>query len=203
MLNSQVSEISVREDGVEGVITNEGKFLNCDMVTYSIGVRPNTDIVKQTNIKINKGIVVNEKMETSVQDIYAAGDIAEVNSRVYGLWNIAIAQGMTAGYNIVGKETRYKYVAPVITMSAFGISLFSMGIIDENENTDVLVEDKEDNNYRKIFIKDNKIIGAIVIGDTKISPILKRAIENEVNIGGIDYKNVYIDEIIETIKNSK
>lgn len=204
MLNSQISEISVREDGVEGFITDDGKFFNCDIITYSIGIRPNINIVKGTSIKTNKGIIVNEKMETSVDDVYAVGDVAEFEGRVYGLWNIAISQGTTAGYNIVGKETKYKYIAPVTTMNAFGLSLFSMGIIDENEGMNILVEDhKDNNNYKKLFIKDNKIIGTIVIGDTKISPILKKAIENQLDLGNIDYKNVYIDEIIETLKNSK
>lgn len=204
MLNNKISEISVRDDKVEGFITDLGEFIHCDMVMYSIGIKPNTDIVKGTNIKINKGIIVNEKMETDITDIYAAGDVAEYNKSIYGLWNIAISQGTTAGYNIVGKDTVYKHIAPVTTLNAFGISLFSMGNIEENEATNILVEGGSENkDYKKIFIKDNKIIGSIVIGDTKISPILKRAIEEAIDLGIINFNDLYIDELIETIKNRK
>ncbi|MCT8978832.1 FAD-dependent oxidoreductase [Clostridium sp. CX1] len=203
MLGSQISEISVRESGVEGFITNKGEFISCDMVTYSIGVRPNVALLKETDIKVNKGVIVNEKMETNIPDIYAAGDIAEFDGRVHGLWNIAISQGTTAGNNIVGRDSTYKHVSPITTMNAFGLSLFSMGTIEEDKATDILVEDNDTKNYKKVFIKNNRVIGAVVIGDTKISTTLKRAIENELDLGSINFKNVYIDQLIERIKGIK
>lgn len=203
MLGSQISEISVRESGVEGFITNKGEFISCDMVTYSIGVRPNIALLKETDIKVNRGVIVNEKMETNIPDIYAAGDIAEFDGRVYGLWNIAISQGTTAGNNIVGRDSSYNYVSPITTMNAFGLSLFSMGTIEEDKATDILVEDNDTKNYKKVFIKNNRVIGAVVIGDTKISTTLKRAIENELDLGSINFKNVYIDQLIERIKGIK
>ncbi|MDW8802983.1 FAD-dependent oxidoreductase [Clostridium sp. A1-XYC3] len=203
MLGSQISEISVRESGVEGFITNKGEFISCDMVTYSIGVRPNVALLKETDIKVNRGVIVNEKMETNIPDIYAAGDIAEFDGKVYGLWNIAISQGTTAGNNIVGRDSSYKYVSPITTMNAFGLSLFSMGTIEEDKATDILVEDNDTKNYKKVFIKNNRVIGAVVIGDTKISTTLKRAIENELDLGSINFKNVYIDQLIERIKGIK
>ncbi len=199
ILNTQIKEIAGGSE-VEGFITKEGKNTKCDMVIYSVGIKPNIDILKGTKIKTNKGVIINEKMNTSVKDVYAAGDIAEFNSEVYGLWSIAIEQGKTAGYNMVGENSIYKHIIPVTTLNAFSISLFSMGEIDEEKATNILVEESENNQYQKIFINNNKVIGAIVVGDIKKSPILKTAIEKEIDLRDVDIKNITIDELMKIIK---
>lgn len=202
MLNNNISEISANDNGVEGIIIDAGKFINCDLIIYSVGIKPNVDILTGTNIKVNKGIVVNEKMETSISDIYAAGDVAELDNKIYGLWNIAIAQGTTAGYNILGKDVIYKSASPVTTLSAFNISLFSMGDICEG-NADNIVINEDEGSYSKILISNNKIIGSIVVGSIKNSPILKKAIEEKIDLGDINFSDVYVNDLIEIIKNKK
>ncbi|MBZ9685414.1 hypothetical protein G9F72_003490 [Clostridium estertheticum] len=140
-------------------------------------------------------------METNIKNIYAAGDIAEFDNQVTGLWNIAIAQGKVSGYNITGKETIYEKLTPVTTPNAFGISLFSMGCTDETKSTKVLIdEDINVKGYKKIFIKDNNIIGAIVIGDTKRSPLLKSAIKSGITLNQVDLSNISADELLDKLK---
>ncbi|MBC2579466.1 NAD(P)/FAD-dependent oxidoreductase [Clostridium sp. DJ247] len=204
ILNNEIKGICAAENKIEGILNGNGDFTPCDMITYSIGIKPNIDIIRETSIAANKGILVNEKMETSVKDIYAAGDIVEYENRVYGLWNIAISQGNTAGYNIVGKESIYKSITPVTTMNAFNISLFSMGNVQDSDASNVIVEDDgENNSYKKIFIKDNKINGAVIIGSIKGSQVIKKAIEERLELEGINFDNVYIDELVDIIRNKK
>ena len=123
------------------------------MVIYSTGIKSNIDLLGNTNLQTARGILVNNKMETNIKNIYAAGDIAELNNQVAGLWNIAIAQGRVAGYNIAGREIVYENITPVTTLNAFGISLFSMGCIDETKSTNILA-DKDINlkEYKKIYL---------------------------------------------------
>lgn len=186
---------------VEGILISEKVELECDMVIYSIGIKPNLDLTSNTEIKTSKGILVNNKMETNIKNIYAAGDIAELDTQVIGLWNIAIAQGKVAGYNIIGKESIYEKVTPVTLLNAFEISLFSMGSIDETKATKVLIDENiETKKYKKIFIKDNVVIGAVVIGDTKRSPLLKSAIENQLPLTGVDLSNISVEELLNKLK---
>ncbi|RKD31939.1 NAD(P)/FAD-dependent oxidoreductase [Thermohalobacter berrensis] len=203
MLNTEVNEV-LGENKVKGFKTKDGIVIECDGVVYSIGIKPNIDILEGTGIETNYGVIVNEKMETNVKDVYAAGDVAEYDNNIYGLWNIAIGQGKVAGYNMVGKEAIYEHIVPVTRLSAFNLSLFSMGDVNEADASEILVEDNsEKNSYKKILIKDNKVIGAVVIGNIKSSPVLKKAIENETDLSGIDYKNMSIDEFVDTLKSKK
>ncbi|MBC8059590.1 MAG: NAD(P)/FAD-dependent oxidoreductase [Clostridiaceae bacterium] len=199
LTNTTVKEI-VASTGL-GVVIDEKIQLQCDMVIYSAGIKPNIELVKNTEIKTSRGILVDNKMQTNIKNIYAAGDIAEFNNQVTGLWNIAILQGKVAGYNISEKETIYENIVPVTTLNAFGISLFSMGRTDEGKSTKILIE--EDFNlkqYKKIFISDNRIVGAIVIGDTKKSPLLKSAIEKALSLEDIDLSAISVNELLDKLK---
>lgn len=201
LTNTAVKEVS-GDAKVEGILIDEKVELKCDMVIYSTGIKSNIDLLGNTNLQTARGILVNNKMETNIKNIYAAGDIAELNNQVAGLWNIAIAQGRVAGYNIAGREIVYENITPVTTLNAFGISLFSMGCIDETKSTNTLVyKDINLKEYKKIFIKDNKIVGAIVIGDTKKSPLLKSAIEKETNLDEVDLSNISVNELFEKLKD--
>ena len=196
-----VSEI-LGNNKADGFKTSDGKSHTCDTIIYSIGTSPNMEILKNTPLKLNRGVVVDEKMKTNVEGIFAAGDVAEYNGHIFGLWNIAIGQGKVAGYNITGRDTVYEHIAPVTTLNAFDISLFSMGIVEESMATDIILHENIDENiYNKVLIKDGKIIGAIVAGSIKSSPVLKSAIEKETNLENIDYQNISFDTLIQELKN--
>ena len=199
-LNTGAHKI-VGTDKVEGVVTNSGELFPCDEVIYAVGIKPNIEIVQDTPIKYGKGILVNEKMETNVHSIYAAGDVAQFNGNVAGLWNISIGQGKVAGYNIAGKDSNYQQIVPVTTLNAFKLSLFSMGCVDESKATNMLVEENDEGQYMKVFIRDNKIVGAIVIGDTKRSPIFKAAIEKESSLQSVDFSKISVSQLLNIIQN--
>jgi len=114
MLGTEVEEIT--GDAVDGVILKDGRKVHADFVIFSAGIRPNVDVVKDSDIKINKGILVDEFMRTNADDVFAAGDVAEYKGKIYGLWTVAMAQGRNAGLNAVGMKTPYKEVPPSSTL---------------------------------------------------------------------------------------
>lgn len=200
LINKQVKSIEGK-DRVEGFTIDSGEYFPCHTVIYSVGVRANIDFLRNSSIKTNVGAVVNEYMETSEKGIYAAGDVAELNGRLGGLWTIAVEQGTIAGYNMVGKESKYTGVTATTMLNAFNISLFSIGNVDEKYSTYSLIEDKEDDiNYKRLFIKDKKIVGAILLGDTKKAVAIKALVEKEKDLSGIDLNKVSIDELIDKLK---
>lgn len=88
----------------------------------------------------------------------------------------------------------------IAAVNAFGIALFSMGIIDE-ERSDTVITDGEEDLYRKVSIKDDRIVGALVIGDTKRSPVFKKAIEEEIKLNGFYNSRPTVEEVIKFLKN--
>jgi nitrite reductase (NADH) large subunit len=202
LLETQIEKIT-GENQVKGVITKDGNIINCDMVIYSVGIRANKALVENTAIKTNHGVIVNDRMQTNIENVYAAGDVAELEGKIGGLWSIAADQGKTAGYNIAGRDTNYSSSVPVTTINAFNTSLFSMGNINEDSCTEILTEESLDGlSYKRIFLKDYKVVGAIVIGDAKYSPLLKSAIEKEKILADIDLSNISVNDLLSRLKNN-
>ncbi|MGM0437112.1 MAG: NAD(P)/FAD-dependent oxidoreductase [Bacillota bacterium] len=161
VLNASTEKIVKNQDDLEVLISEKGKY-STDLVLLSTGVRSNTSLVSDTNIKVNKGILVNKKMETNIEDIYAAGDVAECNGKVYGIWPPSMKQGKIAGKNLLDINDKFEGFVSSYSLKVAGVSLVSKGIIDDNNHETEVMNTKE--KYRKIVKKNDKIIGAILIG---------------------------------------
>lgn len=199
-LNTQVKTI-VGESEVKEALTNSGHNLKCDMVVYSVGIRTNIDFLQDSPISLNHGVIVNNMMQTKLKDVYAAGDVAEFEGKISGSWSAAANQGKIAGYNIAGKEVKYSGIVPVTTLNAFNISLFSIGNVDEKQCSTTLTDgDDMSLSYKRIFIKYNHIVGAIIIGDAKKLPLLKKVIENKVDITKFTSHSMSVSELIDKLK---
>jgi len=198
-LNKQITEIRRDSQGLE-ILTGDRTQLRCDMIIYSTGIRPNIGLIQNTKLKVNRGIVVNEQMETSIPKVYAAGDVAEFNGQTFGLWEIAANQGQIAGYNMVGRGISYTPSIPNTLMNAFHLALFSMGNINDSEADDKIIHQSDDNTYSKILLQNNRIIGAIIIGDSRSSSVFKRAIEERIDLTGLSLKELSLEQTISTLR---
>lgn len=153
---------------VKGIEFEDGTIFNTGCIVLSAGIIPRLELCKSGGVDFNRGIIVNEYMETNIDGIFAAGDAAEYRGNLYGLWAPSKEQGGIAGGNMTGiKIQKYNPTLPEIRLKVTGISLFSGGETEEN-GVDIYKYNK-DGVYRKFFVRDNKIVGAILIGDMKTS----------------------------------
>jgi len=150
-------------DKVEKVIL-ENQEIPADIVLVSTGVRSNISLIEDYPVITNRGIIVNEQMETSVKDIYAAGDVAEFNSRVYGIWPPSLQQGKVAGAVMSGQNMEFDGFVPSHKLKVAGINVVSAGELNkDNEYQEEVLEDNE--TYVKVIKDGDKKIGAIIVGD--------------------------------------
>jgi len=173
----------VSDNGQSVLILDNGTAIECDFIQMSLGIRAVTELVNGTAIETNHGIIVNEKMETSVPDVYAAGDCVVVHRRNYGLWTAAKAMGEVAGKNIAGGEAVFSSYTPSTVLKVAGISLVSIGDITASDTRDIQEYkriNREKGIYIKVFSEAGKICGGIVIGDAKIGRTVKNAIGSPV-----------------------
>jgi len=168
------------EETASGVVFEGGGFIETDMIVFSIGVRPNIRLASESGIQVDKGVIVNDRMETSAADVYACGDVAEFRSAVIALWMTAVAQGKTAGANATGKDDRYAADIYPALLNSFGTRIISAGDIcldrNENEYRMHLTSDSTRDHHKKLFFVDNRLVGYILIGDVSESQKLMAAI---------------------------
>ena len=161
---------------VDGITLRSGKTLPCKVVVLSTGIRPRLELPEKMGLKVNRGIIVDDRMQTSLEDVYAAGDVAEHSGICYGLWIPSMEQGKIAGANMAGTETCYKGSSVETRLKVTGISVFSAGIIDAEDLKEYSY--KDESVYRKFFVKEDRVVGGFVIGDARSSLKISRAINN-------------------------
>jgi NAD(P)H-nitrite reductase large subunit len=172
----------VGDDKVTGVKMKDESIIEADMVIFSTGVRPNLKLTEASGIEVDRFIVVNDRMETNKKDIFAAGDCAVFNGVSYGIWNQAIDMGKVAGANASGDSLTYETVTPSNSFIGMGTSVFSVGDPGKNPDVEYVSVEKfdEDNMvYEKLYFKDDKFSGGILIGDVSKSPQLLEAYKNQ------------------------
>jgi NAD(P)H-nitrite reductase large subunit len=181
----------IGDERVKGVLLDNGEVVDADLIIVSAGVRVNTKITEGSNIETNRAIVVNNKMETSVRDIYACGDCAECSGINYALWREAQEQGKTAGINAAGGNSIYNNITPSTILSAFGTRVFSIGDVGCNQDVQYeTYENVDGDNIKKLFFLDGKLKGGILIGDTSKMGALTSGVSKG------ESKEVIIDKII-------
>lgn len=168
-----ITEVVGEHSEVESVILDNGDKIDCELLIVGIGVRPRVELMKDTPIQMERGIVVDKRMETSVADVYACGDCAEVydfiadNFRLTPLWPTAYVGGRVAGFNMAGVEKEYVWGTGMNAVDFFGFPVISAGLLNPQDDEDlVLIKlDSDEKIYRKFIIQDGRIVGMILLNE--------------------------------------
>ena len=177
-LDSQAEEI-LGEGKSNGIRLNENREIKADAILVSSGIRPNLDLVRETEIEYDKGIKVDNNLKTNLDNIYAAGDVIEKDGMVLGLWTASNEQGKVVGANMTGGELEYNYPKLFTTLQIGDIKLFSAGVIDDFDH---VYEEKDKDRHNKIFAKEGRIVGAILFGDLKEMNNVRNAVISQVAV---------------------
>ena len=183
-------EAVIPKNGVPSYVkTKKGREIQADMIGVGLGISLNTKILNGTPIEVHKGIVVNEYLETNVAGVYAAGDIAEFFDRTVnrhqtmGTWDNAMAHGKIAGINMAGGHEPYVDV-PTYTSPLFDVNIAVIGSAESNNPELQTIARREpgekgNENYRRLFFRDNKLVGVLMIGSPKGRKKLVDLVKNQ------------------------
>jgi NAD(P)H-nitrite reductase large subunit len=166
-----------------------GKVLTFDKLVLAVGVRANTELVAEAGGACERGIVTDHTMATTLKDVYAAGDCATSydittgTNRVLALLPNAAYQGRTAGLNMAGKETTFDNAIPMNAMGLFGLHMITAGVYEGESYTE-----RSEGNYKKLFYRDDKLIGYILIGDVSRAGIYTSLIRNQIPLSSVDFE---------------
>lgn len=181
---SGIKEIIINESNdVLGLELENGNIIEADMIVVATGVRPNTNFIDTKKIEYDRGIVINEKCETSQRDVYAAGDVVGKNS----IWPIAVKQGITAAYNMLGFEREIgDSFSFKNSMNFMGIPTVSLGMVNPPDDSYNIATRCCENSYKKFIYKDNIIYGVIAQGDISYVGVLAHLIKNKIEIENLE-----------------
>lgn len=177
----QISSIDGAE-AVTGVRLSDGRVFDAELVIISAGVRANTALAAEAGLAVGRGIVVNERMETSVPGIYACGDCAEYEGINYAIWPQALEQGKVAGACAAGETLSYTTVSAGLSFHGMNTALYAIGDNGKNPNLiyrTVEFKDMGRKQYEKYYFLNNRLCGVILIGDTAKMAALTEAVEKK------------------------
>ena len=207
--NTEVAELTGSHGKVSGVRLQDGKALKCELVSYAIGVRPRLDLARHADLAFDRGIKVNDYLQTNDPDIFAAGDVAEVYDPASGkfildsLWNPAREQGYAAGLNMAGSKTVYVKPPAFNVTRLAGLTTTIIGTVGRGRDSDltgiargdsetwrqlpdaIVAQTGFDVNRLRLLVGEKTLLGAIVMGDQKLSFPLQKIISNHMDISPI------------------
>ncbi|MBU8572064.1 NADPH-nitrite reductase [Bacillus subtilis] len=183
LLEKQTEEI-VGDDRVESLRFKDGTSIEADLVVMAVGIRPNTTLGAESGIPVNRGIIVNDYMQTEIPHIYAVGECAEHRGIAYGLVAPLYEQAKVLAKHMCGIETK-PYEGSVLStqLKVSGVEVFSAGDFNESEEKKAIkVFDEQDGIYKKIVLRGNQIVGAVLFGDSSEGNRLFSMIQKEADI---------------------
>jgi NAD(P)H-nitrite reductase large subunit len=204
--NTELAEVLGKDGKVESVVTSDGEHIQCGLVGIAIGVMPRKELAESAGMATDRGVLVNEYLETDAKDILAAGDVAQVFDPVSKkhtldtLWWVAREQGRVAGLNMAGQKTAYKKVMASNMTRLTGINTNVIGTVGQGKDKDLVALSRGDSdswrnlsgsvsiqtgdhfNHVRLQLSEKTLTGAVIMGDQSLSHIVRDLIAEQVDI---------------------
>jgi len=191
-LGLAVERILLREGTVEGVVLADDQRVECGLVVVAAGVRPNIALAQEAGLEVGEGILVDSHLQTSLPDVYAAGDVAETMDPLVGqrtlsaVWPSAVEQGRVAGHNMAGDRMEYEGALGLLNSVEFaGIPIISVGLIRPEGNAyEISVWEGKDS-YRKLIFREDRLVGVILLGEIERAGLYTALIRQQIDVSKI------------------
>jgi nitrite reductase (NADH) large subunit len=166
LLNANTARIH-GETRVEGVELADGRRIDADAVIFAAGIRPNVALARDAGISVNRGIVVDDHLQTAASEIYALGECAEHRGTCYGLVEPAYEQARALARHLAGRASIYQGSVVATNLKVSGVGVFSAGDFMGADGSEAIVlNDAKGGSYKKLVIADGRLSGAVLVGDT-------------------------------------
>jgi len=170
-LNAEAARI-VGDRRVEAIELRDGGAIAADAVVVAVGIRPNTELAQAAGLKVNRGIAVNDHLETNLQGVHAVGECAEHRGLCYGLVEPAYEQAQVLARRLAGESATYRGSVPAANLKVAGVHVFSAGdfLAATAGAEEIVLSDPGFGVYKKLVIANGRLIGAVLFGDIADGP---------------------------------
>ncbi|MCI5196293.1 MAG: NAD(P)/FAD-dependent oxidoreductase [Candidatus Electrothrix sp. AW5] len=199
--NDSAAEILATDGKATGVRLVSGKTIPADLVLLMVGVRPNVEFLAGSGVDTDLAVLTDQEMQTSVPDIYAAGDMVQIHDAVTGedvisgLWGNAVHMGRTAGFNMSGiKAVVPPFLSSFNSTEIAGLPIISAGLIHPQSEQYTVYTEAQGENYRKLIFDKDRLVGMIFLGDITKAGVYINLIRNRIALG--ERKDALIREVM-------
>jgi nitrite reductase (NADH) large subunit len=197
LLTKARTEEILGDERVRGVKLEDASVIAAELVVVATGIRPNSYLARLAGLEVDRGVVVDNLLRSSHPDVYAAGDVAEHRGVLYGTWAPSQYQGSIAGMNALGNHVEFGGIPRSNALKVLQVELFSIGQIQPEDASYDVIDQETDGGYLRFVFRDSHLVGAILLGDAKASPQVKRAIEGQTDFSDLLRKHPSAGEVIE------
>ncbi|MFN7252429.1 MAG: nitrite reductase large subunit NirB [Anaerobacillus sp.] len=183
----------------------DGSETEADLVVMAVGIKPNAEVGIESGIEVNRGIVVNDTLQTSIKNVYAVGECAEHRNIVYGLVAPLWEQGKVLAGHLTGLNQEKVYEGSVLStkLKVSGVNVFSAGeFFDSDSSKSIRIQDEFTGVYKKVIIRENRVIGAVLYGDTSEGTKLFNMIQSEEDVSGLSSASIIQSESNQDIQTA-
>jgi nitrite reductase (NADH) large subunit len=167
LLNANTARLH-GEKVVEGIELADGRSIEADAVIFAAGIRPNVALAKDAGISVNRGIVVDDQLQTDAADIFALGECAEHRGICYGLVEPAYEQARVLARHLAGNSVSYRGSVVATNLKVSGVAVFSAGDFIAADGAETIVlNDSRRGTYKKLVIANGRLTGAVLVGETQ------------------------------------
>jgi nitrite reductase (NADH) large subunit len=182
------------------VVLQDGRAFPAGLVILAAGVRPRLEMAKEAGLRVDQGVVVDDLLRASAPDVFAAGDGAQHQNRLYGLWNVAQYQGMMAGCNAAGRVSTFGGIPRSNTLKVVGLHLTSIGVFEPEPGRDVVQQAADADGFVHLVFRDGLLSGAILIGERVQAAAVHKAIETKRDFSVLLSRNAPLAEFLRAIE---
>ncbi len=190
----------IGNERVQGVLLDDNTVIEADLVVIATGIRSNSHLARSAGLQVNRGVIVDDMLRTSHPAVFAAGDVAEHRGVVYGIWGPSQSQGNIAAMNMAGAKTEFGGVPRSNTLKVLGIDLYSIGQIALEDASFEELEWEEDGAYSRFLLRDCHLVGAILLGDTRLAARIQRAMEKREDFSKFTGKQPSTGDLVEYLR---
>jgi NAD(P)H-nitrite reductase large subunit len=193
ILGHTLKEIGRQAGAIASVVLDDDRELKADLVIVGVGVRPNVELAAQSGLRANRGLLVDERLQASLPDVFAAGDVVETTdvvtgeSIVSGIWTNAVTMGRVAGDNMAGGSSIYEGACGLLNaMELGGLPVISVGDIHHppGDGVEVFAE-RRASNYRKLVFRDHRLIGLVLVGEIERAGLYQTLIRERADVSAL------------------
>lgn len=189
-----VTEEFLGREEVRGLRFKGGDRWNADMALVAAGARPNVSLAQEAKLEVDRGLIVNDFLQTSEPLIYGVGDAVQHKGRVYGIIPASFDQARQAAHNVFGQEKEYFGTIPSNTLKVMGVHLTSIGVVNPegNDFDELRKEIREEGIYKKVVLQNGVIVGAIWMGTKEGVNDITRLIAQKIDVS--EWKEALLED---------